>query len=127
MKMWCPLTAVLMALMSAGCGQRAALVKNSSVASPTPISTEMNTANEKTPTDNFFKNLPPGFEIPSDEVGKRLLKEYGALFVARGVVVPKVVIFKDAAAVSAFQASVRSANETIGGISIELQEPAMHA
>jgi hypothetical protein len=87
----------------------------------------MNTGNENTPTDAFLKNLPDGFEMPSDDVGKRLLKEYGSLFVARGVAVPKVVVFKDAAAVKAFQSSASSESDTIGGTTVELQEPAIHA
>ncbi len=74
----------------------------------------------------FAANLPDGFQQPSDEVGKRLLKEYGAVFVARGgAVAPGVVVFKDAAAVTTFQASANAKKDTVGGVSIELQAPAM--
>jgi len=76
---------------------------------------------------SYISHLPANFEAPDDDVGKRLLKEYGALFVARGVSVPYVVVFKDAAAVNAFQASAGSTAETIGGVRIELQAPAMEA
>jgi hypothetical protein len=81
----------------------------------------------RTETRQFTAHLPPGFEMPADDVGKRLLAEYGALFVARGVVVPTAVVFKDAAEVNAFQLLAASASETIGGITIELQPPAMTA
>jgi hypothetical protein len=65
--------------------------------------------------------------MPGDEVGWRLLREYGALFAARGVAVPDFVVFEDAAAVSAFQSSVVAAEAAIGGINIELQRPALEA
>lgn len=63
--------------------------------------------------------------MPDDDVGRRLLKEYGALFIARGVVVPTMVTFRDAPAVRAFQASVLSARAAISSVPVELQEPAM--
>jgi hypothetical protein len=71
--------------------------------------------------------LPSGFEIPTDSVEKRLLREYGAVFVARGVVLPNVVVFKDPAAVDDFQKSVAPMSRSIAGFSIELQAPAMQA
>lgn len=76
----------------------------------------------------FEKNLPSDFEKPSAEIGKRILKDYGAVFVAQGGVnAPKTVLFKDEAAVSAFQSSLKTSSEKIGGFSIELQSPAMNA
>ncbi len=58
-------------------------------------------------TDNgngaFAKNLPADFQMPTDETGKKVLKEYGAVFIAKGdVSVPKTVILKDEAAVAEF-------------------------
>ncbi len=74
----------------------------------------------------FFANVPSNFERPTDGVGNRLLKEYGAVFVARGgAKPPAVVIFLDEAAVSSFQNSLDRTTETVGGISIELQRAAM--
>lgn len=74
----------------------------------------------------FTANLPAGFEQPSDDVGKRMMKEYGAVFVARGgAVAPKTAVFRDAAAVSAFQSSAKAASASIGGPTLELQEAAM--
>jgi hypothetical protein len=78
--------------------------------------------------ENFTSHLPAGFEMPADEVGQRLLREYGAVFAARGgAVAPNTVIFKDAAAVQSWQSGVSTAKETIGGVEIELQTPAMNA
>src|ERR1041385_9560728 len=51
----------------------------------TPMSRNDNAANN-TSGDNAIKpggfnnNLPAGFNAPSDDVGKRLLKEYGSVF-----------------------------------------------
>ncbi|MBP9663959.1 MAG: hypothetical protein KBD94_05010 [Pyrinomonadaceae bacterium] len=74
----------------------------------------------------FTANLPAGFEQPTDEVGKRMLKEYGAVFVARGgAVAPKTAVFRDAAAVTAFQTSAKGTSGSVGGTTLELQEPAM--
>lgn len=76
----------------------------------------------------FLQNLPERFEQPAEEVGKRLLNEYGAVFVARGgAIPPKTVIFKDEAEVSAFQSSLEKSSETIGDFTVELQTPAMNA
>lgn len=98
--------------------------KNTS-ATPSP----MKTANQNdAPKAGFEANLPAGFESPTNDVGRRLLKEYGAVFIARGgAVPPKTVIFRDEAAVLAFQRSLSISSETIGGITIELQAPAMAA
>lgn len=76
----------------------------------------------------FEANLPQGFQMPADDVARRLFREYGAVYVARGgATPPTVVIFEDAAAVAAFQMAVKSARMQIGGTTIELQEPALNA
>ena len=78
--------------------------------------------------DNFYKNLPENFKLPKDSFGLKILKEYGALFVARrGAVVPKKVIFKDDAEVAEFQNNLKIGRLTIGRFDIELQEAAMNA
>jgi hypothetical protein len=87
----------------------------------------MNTPNLNNIAGSFAGHLPTTFVAPDDDVGNRLLKEYGALFVAHGVAVPNVVVFKDAAAVTAFQLSTTSATDTVGGVKIELQVPAMRS
>jgi hypothetical protein len=76
----------------------------------------------------FSENLPENFVFPTDAVGLRLMKEYGAVFVARGgAVPPPVVIFDDEREVSDFQAAVSKSSKTMGGFKIELQAAAMRA
>ncbi len=84
------------------------------------------TANQK--KTGFSANLPEGFEQPTDEVGRKLFREYGSVFVARGgATAPKKVIFRDEGDVSAFQSTLKTSRETIGGLPIELQSAAMDA
>lgn len=73
----------------------------------------------------FSDHLPTDFDFPSDPVGRKLLEEYGAVFVAKGVTAPNKVVFKSEAEVSRFQAAVRSAKDNINGFEIELQAAAM--
>ena len=76
----------------------------------------------------FISHLPAGFKMPAGETGQKLLEEYGAVFVAQGgAAAPNTVIFKDEAEVAAWQAGLSVSKETIGGIAIELQTPAMNA
>lgn len=88
------------------------------------------TKSRRVTNQKFIAALPPGFALPadSDEVGQRVLADYGAMFVARGgVTVPPVLIFDDEAAVTRWQSSTKIARENMGGINIELQEAAMKA
>jgi hypothetical protein len=63
-----------------------------------------------------------------DPVARRILNEYGAVFVAAGEVLPPpVCIFAGAEEVETFQASARVASREIGGVVIELQPAAMRA
>lgn len=74
----------------------------------------------------FITKLPNKFKVPTDAVGQRLLKEYGALFVARGgATPPPTVIFKSEAEVSAFQNNLQKSKKKIGGFDVELQTAAM--
>ena len=76
----------------------------------------------------FLDSLPPGFEIPTDDAGELLLREYGSVFVAQnGAIPPKKIFFESEAEVREFQNSVDIESEKIGGINIELQKPAMRA
>jgi hypothetical protein len=78
--------------------------------------------------NGFTANLPAGFKQPADDVEKRVVKEYGSVFVARGgAKPPSTVVFKDAASVAEFQAQAGSSKATIGGTAIELQAPALKA
>ncbi len=104
-------------------------VERSTSPTPTATSTPSNMANSNSQSDKasgFFANVPSNFERPTDGVGNRLLKEYGAVFVARGgAKPPAVVIFPGEASVSSFQNSLDRSTDTVGGISIELQRAAM--
>lgn len=83
---------------------------------------------EKKNRGSFASNLPAGFRQPADDAGKKLLKEYGAVFVARGgAVPPATVVFKDELEVASFQSGLQTSTETIGGFDLELQAPAMTA
>ena len=74
----------------------------------------------------FKANLPTGFKEPTDDAGRLLLKEYGAVFVARGgVTPPNTVVFRDQAEVTSFQNSLKTSSENIGGFNLELQAAAM--
>lgn len=89
-------------------------------------------ASEDVPADltsRLYQNhLPERFVIPRDEVGKLILREYGALYVARnGAVPPSQVVFRDEAEVAEFQNSVETASHNFHGTVIELQSAAMRA
>ena len=57
-----------------------------------------------------------------------MLKEYGAMFVAKnGAVPPDKVGFDNESEVSAWQSNVSKSSENVGGTTIELQTPAMNA
>jgi hypothetical protein len=76
----------------------------------------------------FHENLPNGFEVPSDNVGEKMLREYGALFVAgNGVVSPDKVIFRNENEVIDWQKTVEISKATIADFEIELQTAAMEA
>lgn len=97
----------------------------SATATPSNTNQMSSNANTQTPT-GFTANLPEGFRVPTDDAGRLLLKEYGAVFVARGgVTPPKTVVFKDQSEVSSFQSSLKTSSESIGGFTLELQAPAM--
>ncbi|MEZ5428241.1 MAG: hypothetical protein R2747_18370 [Pyrinomonadaceae bacterium] len=76
----------------------------------------------------FAANLPAGFSQPTDPVGKKMLGEYGAMFVAKGgAAPPPKVVFNNESEVSAWQSGISKSSENIGGATIELQTPAMNA
>jgi len=76
----------------------------------------------------FNENLSKRFDIPTDAVGGKMLREYGAVFVAgNGAVSPDTVVFKNEAEVAAWQKNIRISKENIAGFEIELQTAAMKA
>jgi len=80
----------------------------------------------KIKSNEYIANLPKDFNRPTDAVGQRLLREYGALFVARGgAIPPRTVIFKSEREVTTYQKSLSKSKENIGGFAVELQTAAM--
>jgi len=101
---------------------------NSAKPSPSVSSTNENTDKsmnkEPKAAEGFAANLPAGFTEPTDSVGQKLLREYGSVFVTRATA-PTKVVFKDQAEVTAFQNSLKTSSETIGGSNVQLQTAAM--
>ncbi len=65
---------------------------------------------------------------PSDSVARRVLEEYGAIFLAtRKVTVPPVCIFTSEEQVAKFQDALEYVTENVAGADIELQTAAMDA
>ena len=103
-------------------GKNSAVPKNNSATENKPETV----GKTEIKSGGFTANLPNGFVSPTDAVGQKLLKEYGALFVARnGATAPNTVIFKSEAEVSAFQNGLQKSKEKIGGFDVELQSAAM--
>jgi hypothetical protein len=79
-------------------------------------------------TKDFFSHLPEPFYFSGDAAQSRLLLEYGAVFVARGgVVPPDRVVFEDEAAVSEFQSRLDISTHVVDEFTYELQSAAMDA
>lgn len=77
-------------------------------------------------SSTFLQNLPPTMTVGDAYPEQLLLREYGAVFVARGgSVPPDRVVFADAEEVERFQSTLDVGQETIGGFRLELQAPAM--
>lgn len=75
----------------------------------------------------FHDKLAKNFKVPTDKVGEKIMREYGAMFVAADlVVVPDEAVFKSETETAAWQKSVKVSTELIGGIRIQLQTAAMN-
>lgn len=78
-------------------------------------------------SDRFLDQLPPA-AVPNTDVERLLLREYGAIFVARGgATPPPKIVFADQDEVLKFQEGVEIKGAVIGGIVLELQAAAMDA
>ena len=78
------------------------------------------------PGPKFFDNLPADLVVADNAAEQRLLREYGAVFVARGgVIPPSRVIFKDDEEVFAFQSGLDIGVSEMGNLEMELQSVAM--
>ncbi len=83
---------------------------------------------EKNNISFFLTNLSKEFVLPFDSVGRKLLQEYGAMFVAGGgALPPPVVVFENEESVSNWQSKTPQATENIADIEITLQNPAMNS
>lgn len=126
MNLICVLVFCFCVAASVGCSAKYGENWKTVSSSPNSNNQEMTDSNIK--AGGFTANLPPSFQQPTDDVGERILREYGAVFVAQGgVVPPPTAVFENAAAVSAFQAKTSISAETVGGVKIELQSIAMTA
>jgi hypothetical protein len=68
-----------------------------------------------------------GFCPASDTVSRRVLEEYGAMFVAEGVSLPRVCVFESGEEVKSFQREAGWLSASFGGAKVELQPAAMRA
>jgi len=76
----------------------------------------------------FYANLSDDFKVQADAVGEKMLREYGAFFVAgNGAISPDKVVFENEREVAEWQKLVKSSKATIAGFKIELQTAAMKA
>ena len=119
---------ISMLLSSVSCGGARNETENqNSINMPRSLKTSPNFTSRAAAT-KFEQNLSAGFPLPEidDAVTSRILKDYGAVFVARGAVVtaPKI-IFESEEDCAAWQANDPKRQENFGGINIELQEAAM--
>jgi hypothetical protein len=72
----------------------------------------------------FLSILPKGVRA-TNSVERRLLAEYGAVFVAQGVQPPPKIVFKDESELAVFQSGLSVSAENIAGFNMELQSTAM--
>lgn len=80
--------------------------------------------------ERFLENLSAEFVLPddSDDLGHRILQDYGAIFVAHNSVKkPTHCVFVNETEVQEFQKSARFVSATLGGTTIYLQPAAMEA
>lgn len=75
----------------------------------------------------FLRRLPARLALPPRGVGRQLLAAYGAMFIARGVRLPPVVIFPNAQACAAWQNSVPQMRRRIDGHWVDLQTRPMQS
>ena len=96
--------------------------------SPSASATNSTNTNNSTPvkSQSYQDNLPSGFNVPTDSVGKRILSDYGAVYVARnGVTPPPTPIFSSADECARWQSGLKTLSAPVSGTTLELQEPAM--
>lgn len=75
----------------------------------------------------FLRELPANLSVPGAGVGHQILAAYGAMFLARGVRLPSVVIFPTAQACARWQATVPQLRRRLDGQWVDLQVRPMQA
>lgn len=124
--LWTLIVVMLLSILLTSCASEPEIGSNGNKKSKTPA--KGNNSNMNVNNGAYSTNLPPDFKMPSDAVGKRMMQEYGAVFVARGgVIPPNTPVFKDENEVKEWQSKLTIATETIGEFTIQLQAPAMKA
>lgn len=94
----------------------------------TPVNTSTPSPAPSSSSNSYMSNLPPGFRVPTDEVGKRIMSDYGAVYVARGgVTPPPTVMFTSESECDNWQRGISTIRTQIGSVTVELQQTAMTA
>ena len=78
--------------------------------------------------ERFLASLSADFVLPddSDDLGQRILQDYGSMFIAnQNVVTPARCVFLNEDEVQEFQQRARFVSATLGGVTIHLQPAAM--
>ncbi len=65
--------------------------------------------------------------VDSDATAERIFKEYGAIFISNGTMLPTRCIFDGDAELQDYQVRIKTESAVIGGVPIQLQKPAMEA
>ena len=94
--------------------------------------TKMKPADFKAVVENRLKttyrtSLEKICPVDSDPTADRIFKEYGAIFVSSGTMLPGKCIFTGDAELQNYQVRLKSQTANIGGAQIELQKNAMEA
>lgn len=123
---------VVLSAIVFSCGGKTADEANSNIAlnhaPKAPFVSE--SSKSRLPATLFERNLPADFLLPAagDAMANRLLKDYGAMFAARGLAVPPPKIrFETSAECAHWQSQIQVRREDFGGISVGLQAAAMEA
>ncbi|MDQ3712583.1 MAG: hypothetical protein M3388_10245 [Acidobacteriota bacterium] len=122
---------VVLSAMIFSCGGKTADETNSNadltLAPEAPVISE--SKKSRLPATKFERNLPADFLPAADDaMANRLLKDYGAMFVARGgAVPPPKIVFENGAECADWQNRIAVRRENFGGINVELQTAAMTA
>lgn len=77
--------------------------------------------------DEYQTSLKKICPVDSDATAQRIFKEYGAIYVSRGVTLPGKCIFSTETELQDYQTRLKTETATVSGVQIQLQKPAMEA